>query len=151
MRKHQSRSGLSRTSEYFAWWNMNRRCTRPSARQVSYARKGIRVCPEWRESFAAFLDYIGPKPTLAHELDRIDNDGDYQPGNVRWATRIENRRNKGDLRILTYQGVSQPMVDWAAALGIDVRILWKRLDRGWSVARAIATGKGARGRPRKLP
>lgn len=75
---------------------MNARCSEkvPKTTQRNYIRRGIRVCDEWKHSFEAFFRDVGPRPSPLHSLDRIDNDKGYEPGNVRWATRSEQRRNK---------------------------------------------------------
>jgi hypothetical protein len=74
---------------------MKERCYAPSYRGYhNYGGRGIRICDEWRNSFEAFYAHIGPRPSSEHSLDRIDNDGNYEPGNVRWATRNEQRGNR---------------------------------------------------------
>jgi hypothetical protein len=81
------------TPEYVAWQAMHSRCRSKTARNRSiYAERGIRVCERW-SSFEAFLHDLGPKPTPCHSLDRIDNNRGYEPGNVRWATAVEQQRN----------------------------------------------------------
>lgn len=86
--------GMSHSSEYGIWQTMTRRC---SDRKVmgwpDYGGRGICVYEPWRKSFAEFIAYVGRRPSTEHTLDRIDNDGDYEPGNVRWATRAQQRRN----------------------------------------------------------
>ena len=81
--------------EYVAWYSATQRCFNPkSAAFQNYGGRGISMCHEWRSSFYEFLAYIGWKPSRKHVLDRINNDGNYEPGNVRWATYSESNTNK---------------------------------------------------------
>jgi hypothetical protein len=84
------------TPEYRAWVNMNTRCHNPnSTRFSSWGGRGITVCDEWRHNFRSFLAHVGRKPSLRHSLDRYPNpDGNYEPGNVRWATASQQALNK---------------------------------------------------------
>jgi hypothetical protein len=83
------------TPEYVVWSNMIYRCETPKAANFHlYGGRGISVCAKWRHSFDAFFDDMGPRPTPSHSIDRIDNDGNYEPGNCRWATKKEQRANQ---------------------------------------------------------
>lgn len=85
-------------SPYAAWSSMQQRCTNPARRDYpDYGGRGIRVCELWRD-FRNFLADVGPRPSPQHSLDRIDNDGNYEPGNVRWATAKEQRANRRAMR-----------------------------------------------------
>jgi hypothetical protein len=80
---------------YSVWAGMIQRCTNPKAKKwARYGGRGIRVCERWRNDFAAFVADLAPKPSPGHSLDRKDNDGNYEPGNVRWATAHEQRINQ---------------------------------------------------------
>lgn len=86
--------GLTETPEYRIWRAMKTRCTNPNSKDyINYGARGIRVCQEWMDSFDAFYRHIGPRPE-GMTIDRIDNDGNYEPGNVRWADRSTQNRNK---------------------------------------------------------
>jgi hypothetical protein len=95
---HASKDGAS--PEYKAWGGIKRRCYNPSDREFhNYGGRGITVCDRWRDSFDAFLADVGTRPSPRHSIDRIDNDRGYEPGNVRWATRETQERNKRTTRL----------------------------------------------------
>jgi hypothetical protein len=86
---------MSYSKEYATWRRIINRTTNPDFPAYSwYGGKGVSVCPEWRGRFEAFYDHIGPAPSLAHSIDRINPFGNYEPGNVRWATAKEQANNK---------------------------------------------------------
>ncbi len=94
LRHGDTKSG-KRTTEIIAWRNMRDRCTNMRRIQwMNYGGRGITVCERWASSFQNFLDDMGRKPTPKHSIDRINNDGDYEPGNCRWATAKEQRHNR---------------------------------------------------------
>jgi hypothetical protein len=126
-----------RQPEYFAWNSMRNRCHNPNNPSYhNYGGRGIGVCDEWA-SYDQFLADVGRRPSEKHTLDRINNDGHYEPSNVRWATRSEQSRNRRVIRLLTYQDETRPLYEWAEALGINGSTIFTRLARGYSVEDAI--------------
>lgn len=84
---------------YNTWTGMNNRCTNKNdSRYIRYGGRGITVCERWKKSFNNFMQDVGPRPSLKHSLDRINNNGNYEPGNVRWATAEEQRNNCSPIR-----------------------------------------------------
>mgnify|MGYP001126284163 CR=1 FL=1 len=138
--------GESRSPEYRAWQTMRLRCTDPSnAAFPSYGGRGITICDRWMQSVSAFIEDMGRKPTPLHEIDRIDNDRGYEPSNCRWATRKENSRNRRSSRILTVNGETLTVAEWAERSGISHSTITKRLAAGWSEERAVQTPVGPSG------
>lgn len=94
---HGARRGREFSPEYSSWVNMKQRCfNSKNNRYYLYGARGITVCDRWASSFENFLHDMGQKPTPKHSIDRIDNDQDYQPGNCRWATPLQQRHNRRD-------------------------------------------------------
>lgn len=95
------------------------------------------MCDEWLESFAAFLEDMGPKPK-GYSLDRVNVDGNYEPSNCRWASRIEQANNcRNNVRI-AWRGETKPLQVWARELGVPWMRIYKRIyTRGWDIDRAM--------------
>lgn len=125
-------------SEHGTWTRMRRRCSNPLDKDWRlYGERGIKACERWDGSFKAFLADMGDKPSPRHSIDRIDNNGDYEPGNCRWATPKEQARNTRRTRLLTYQGQTRCLREWAEVLGMAEQTLSNRIHRGWSVEDAL--------------
>ena len=97
------------------------------------------VCERWQSSYAAFLEDVGPRPSPSHSLDRYpDNDGNYEPSNVRWATAAAQCRNRRSNVMIEYGGKRMCIKDWAVELGISCNTLRNRLKLlGWSVQKSL--------------
>lgn len=139
-RRHgEARDGKT-TSEYRMWGSMISRCCNPNHPAFhNYGGRGIRVCDRWRNSYEAFLADVGRRPAPNLSIDRIDNDGDYEPGNVRWATMTRQNRNKRRTVMATIGNVTKPLADWIDDAGIPRTTFYHRRRRGMSVRDALFT------------
>ena len=133
-----------RTSKcYMAWRSMKKRCHSPRSKNYRlYGGRGISVCDQWRDSFERFLADMGEPPSPAHSLDRIDNDGNYEPSNCRWATAKQQGRNTRANRLITVNGETFPLVVWSERTGVKYTTIYQRLARGWPQAQAIGLVAG---------
>ena len=132
--------GVKQSPEYRAWWIMRQRCNNPRRETFpNYGGRGIAVCDRWNE-YANFLTDMGRKPSAAHSLDRIDNNGPYSPENCRWATWTEqanNRRVASSAHFVTAYGLRLRITDWARAFGVNLATIRSRLRRGCPPERAV--------------
>jgi hypothetical protein len=144
-----TKHGLVKTIEYRAWSNMIDRCENKNNKSYpDYGGRGVKIARRWRASFSVFLDditrEIGLKPSSDHSLDRVDNSKGYRPGNVRWATRIEQARNKRTTLRLTVNGETLTLIEWSERVGVKYRTIRLRLESGWSPELALSPPRSKR-------
>jgi hypothetical protein len=124
--------GMRYSAEFRTWTAIRDRCTNANSKSYSnYGGRGIKVCERWRE-FSAFYADMGPRPSRAHSIDRIDVNGNYEPGNCRWATASQQARNTRKTLYLEFRGKRLPMADIADMIGVTYSTLENRLRRGES-------------------
>lgn len=131
---------LRKSPEYNSWANMKARCLNPeNSNYGDYGGRGITVCDRWLNSFERFYADMGPRPTPWHSIDRFpDNNGNYEPGNCRWATKTEQSNNQRTNRLLTSAGQTRTIAEWSRISGISYRTILDRLKRGWACERAVS-------------
>ncbi|MES2367084.1 MAG: hypothetical protein V4563_14505 [Pseudomonadota bacterium] len=134
---HARKNATTRTFQ--CWCNMRNRCTNP--KYVSfhkYGGKGITVCQRWTSSFEAFLEDMGECPPKL-EIDRYPNrDGNYEPGNCRWATKKQQARNRETNRVFTVFGITASVTELAELFGMPQHTLFSRLDiQKWTIEKAL--------------
>lgn len=148
----KSNNIVSNTTEYNTWVHVNQRCHNPNSKDYkNYGARGIQVCDLWRGSYEAFLMCVGKKPTPAHTIERLDVNKGYEPGNVCWATRDEQARNKRNNVRITIEGETKTAVEWAedSRCPVKLKTVYKRVERGWTPESAVLTPRGMR-QPVKL-
>ena len=136
-----TKHGMTNTREYRSWQAMVCRCTNPNRKQFnSYGGRGICVCERWLNSFEVFFADMGERPDGC-SLDRIDNSRGYEPGNCRWATDKEQANNTRRNRVLTFNGKTQTVVQWAEELGISQFTVYNRIKRNLPIELILKQGK----------
>lgn len=132
------------TREYSSWQHMIARCTNQNNKKWHlYGGRGVLICEQWLESFPQFLKDVGPCPSSRHTLDRYPNqNGNYEPGNVRWATPQEQAKNTRRNVMLEYDGRVQCRLDWSRELNISESCIKKHLRRGLTLEEIVAVVSG---------
>jgi len=130
--------GMSRSPEYKVYTSMVNRCTNKEYLEYDlYGGRGIKVSSLW-DTFEKFYAYMGPRPSIGWQLDRIDNEKGYEPGNVKWATKTQNARNKRNTVYVDYLGVKTPLKEVAEKTGVDYHALFYRYQKGLTGSELIA-------------
>jgi hypothetical protein len=133
---HATNVGLSPT--FRSWQNMKARCTNPRVRGYErYGGRGVKVCAEWQNDFGRFLSDMGTRPSLKHSIERINNNGIYEPGNCRWATHAEQARNRRNNHIVEYRGRKMSAAEAAEIAGVSHKKVLYRLSVGRDIERAL--------------
>lgn len=131
--------GLTGTKEHKTWNGMKTRCLNPNSNSWDrYGGRGICIAEPWIGSFETFLADLGPAPSSKHTLERNDTNGDYAPGNCRWATRLEQTQNRRTTRKEMYKGKEYHLIELASIAGVSYRVFHGRLARGWTIDEAIS-------------
>lgn len=136
----QKKNSHSKPIEYHSWVAMIQRCYNENSKDYpNYGGRGIEVCDLWRDSFEAFLMCVGKRPSPEYTIDRIDHNGNYEPGNVRWLTREEQTRNQRSNVNITIDGETKTVAEWAEdpRCSVSKFTVYKRLKRGWDPEKAV--------------
>jgi hypothetical protein len=131
--------GKHKTPAWMSWVSMITRCTYPKSNSYCrYGARGIKVCDRWLK-FENFLADMGERPA-GRTLDRIDNNGNYEPQNCRWASLAEQGANRRNVRTLSFNGETKTLSEWAKAKGMSRSALQRRLNKlGWSAEKTLLT------------
>ena len=150
-RKTTATHGMSNTRAYRIWSGMRTRCLNAHAHAYDrYGGRGIKVCEEWSD-FSQFVRDLG-LPSPDESLDRIDNDGNYEPANCRWATSKTQGRNQRSNRSITVRGVTKLLCEWVEETGLHHATILRRIGLGWTEEEAVTTpllGRRLKGTPFK--
>jgi hypothetical protein len=140
-RSHGATANGKWTPEYRAWMSMKTRCAGNPDRSdfANYTQRGITICERWLNSFETFFADVGLKPSPKHSLDRINNDGNYEPSNVRWATACEQGANRSNNRLVSYRGKNIALTEALRMAGsvVSFACAASRLDRGWPLDKSL--------------
>ena len=136
--KHGQTSNGKRTSEYRTWSAMKDRCNNNNDKgHRMYGGRGISVCKEWHD-FRNFFKDMGKRPP-GMSLERINNDGNYEPDNCKWASLKEQANNKTSNRLISFYGTTKTISEWCDCLNIAYGTLHNRLILGWSIRKTLTT------------
>lgn len=140
-KKRKTKHSMSNIKLYKVWNGIKTRCyNKKFTYYNNYGGRGITMCDEWKNDFAKFYSWaINNGYTEGLTIDRINNDGNYEPSNCRWATRREQNNNMRKTIIIKYNGKEQTISKWAKEFNLNRTALYYRIKRGWSVEKALTT------------
>lgn len=145
---HQYRHGMNRTRPYNIWCGIKNRCRNSKwPAYKNYGGKGVTISDAWFESFVTFWQEMGPTYFDGATIDRIDNSKGYESGNCRWATIVEQARNKSNVHFYEHNGERLLAHEWDKKLGFREGTFHSRIYNGWTVERAVTTPKFNRRNP----
>lgn len=123
--------GKTNTPEFCIWTDLHSRCYNSKVKSyANYGGRGIKMCATWKDSFEVFLKDMGERPSEKHSIDRINNDGDYAPGNCRWATAKEQANNKRNNIVIEIHGEKKSAKEWAIESGLSYATILQRYHQG---------------------
>ena len=135
--KARTTHGGTNTTEFWIWRSMKARCLNPNHKAFkNYGGRGIKICERWLHSFDNFLADMGPRPA-GYSINRIDNDGDYKPGNCEWVTWVEQQNNRRSNHLLEFNGKSQTITQWALEIGMKPCTLLRRVKNRWTIEQCL--------------
>lgn len=142
--KHGAALRENTSTEYEIWCGMIKRCEDPNCRSYkNYGGRGIVICDQWRHSFASFLEDMGERPSSDHSIERIDNNGNYEPSNCKWGTAFEQSNNRRYNIIGAYNGTTAPLKTLWRKFGQHLTYsgFCARVNRGWTLEEIFNTQK----------
>jgi hypothetical protein len=138
--------GMTGKKVHNTWNRMRVRCNNKSSPDYPrYGGRGIKVCVQWEDSFKQFYKDMGDPPSAEHSLERIDNNKGYYKENCRWATKIEQARNRRTSKVFSHNGKEMCLKEWAVFFKIPYHVLFRRIKQGWSFDAAISMVGSPRG------
>lgn len=141
--------GKGRTPEYRSWCSMKSRClNKRNKKYKDYGGRGITICQRWISSYSAFLSDVGRRPHHAMTIHRVDNDGNYEPKNVVWATKEVQATHRRSTKFITFNGKTLSVAQWGRELEIKRHTLYNRLNRNLPIAKVLSRPKSHRTNPR---
>jgi hypothetical protein len=138
VKKVNTKHGKSKTREHNIWSGLKQRClNKKNNHYKNYGARGILISQKWLYSFESFILDVGIAPSKNHSLDRINNDGNYEPGNCRWATREEQNNNSRRTIFLELNGERKSLADWCYKFNLKRKTVYARIRSGKSVEQAL--------------
>ncbi len=137
---HGSTRNRTLTGAYLSWQSLKRRClNKHEVVYQNYGARGIKVCNRWKKSFANFLEDMGERPSREYQLDRINNNGNYEPNNCKWSTKKEQANNRRTTILINYNGETKCLMDWCKKydLAYSTMCYRRRVNPEWSLEQEI--------------